>query len=81
VRSFAPLVAGASGMSAQRFHTYSVIGATLWSVLLVGGGYRFGNVALIRDHLGLVLLAGLAGAFGPLLLMGLARVLRGRVHS
>lgn len=81
VRSFAPLVAGASGMSSGRFHVFSVVGAVLWSVLLVGGGYAFGNVALIRDHLGLVLLAGLAGAFGPLLLMAVARLLRGPVRS
>ncbi|HYA65805.1 MAG TPA: VTT domain-containing protein [Burkholderiaceae bacterium] len=81
VRSFAPLVAGASGMSSRRFHLFSVVGAVLWSVLLVGGGYAFGNVALIRDHLGLVLLVGLAGAFGPLALMALARLLRGRVRS
>ena len=80
VRSFAPLVAGASGMSSRRFHAFSVVGAVLWSVLLVGGGYAFGNVALIRDHLGLVLLVGLAGAFGPLLLMALGRLVRGRVQ-
>ena len=81
VRSFAPLVAGASGMSSQRFHAFSAVGAVLWSVLLVGGGYAFGNVAFIRDHLGLVLLVGLAGAFGPLLLMGLVRLLGGRAKT
>lgn len=80
VRSFAPLVAGASEMTPQRFHAFSAVGAVLWSVLLVGGGYLFGNVAVIRDHLGLVLLVGLAGAFGPLLLMGLLRVLRRRAQ-
>ncbi len=81
VRSFAPLVAGASEMRAQRFQLFSALGAFLWSVLLVGGGYLFGNVAIVRDHLGLVLLAGLAAAFGPLLLLALARVYRGRVNS
>lgn len=80
VRSFAPLVAGASGMSSRRFHIFSVAGAVLWSVLLVGGGYLFGNVAVIRDHLGLVLLVGLAGAFGPLLLIGLARLIQGSMN-
>ncbi len=76
IRSFAPLVAGASGMGARRFQVFSVCGAVLWSALLIGGGYLFGNVALVRDHLGLVLLVGLGGAFGPLALMGLARLLR-----
>ncbi|SPJ14486.1 Protein DedA [Burkholderiales bacterium] len=81
VRSFAPLVAGASEMRAQRFQLFSAVGAFLWSVLLVGGGYLFGNVAIVRDHLGLVLLVGLAAAFGPLLLLALARIYRGRVNS
>jgi len=78
VRSFAPLVAGASGMAGQRFQLFSVTGAILWSVLLVGGGYLFGNVAMVRDHLSVVLLVGLAGVFGPLALMGVASMLRGR---
>ncbi len=52
-------------MSVRRFQLFSVTGAVLWSVLLVGGGYLFGNVPLVRDHLGLVLLIGLAGALGP----------------
>lgn len=78
VRSFAPLVAGASEMSVRRFQFFSVLGALLWSVLLVGGGYLFGNVPLVRDHLGLVLLIGLAGVLGPLALMAVAQLLRGR---
>lgn len=78
VRSFAPLVAGASAMTARRFHVFSATGAVLWSFLLVGGGFLFGNVAVIRDHLGLVLLVGLAGAFGPLALLGLVRLWRSR---
>ncbi len=76
VRSFAPLVAGASGMGMQRFQLFSASGAVLWSVLLVGGGFMFGNVAIVRDHLGLVLLFGLSGAFGPLLLLALVRLAR-----
>lgn len=77
VRSFAPLVAGASTMQPHRFHAFSVAGALLWAVVLVGGGYLFGNVPLVRDHLGMVLLLGLGCAFGPLALIGVARVLRG----
>lgn len=78
VRSFAPLVAGASGMEAHQFHGYSVVGAVLWSVLLVGGGYLFGNVPLVRDHLGVVLAVGLASVAGPIALAGLVQLLRGK---
>jgi len=77
IRSFAPLVAGASGMAVRRFHAFSISGALLWSVLLVGGGYLFGNVPVVRDHLGMVLMVGLASAFGPLAVLGLVRMLRG----
>ncbi len=76
IRSFAPLVAGASAMGARRFHAFSLIGALLWSVLLVGGGYLFGDLPLVRDHLGLVLAVGLASALGPILLAGLVRLYR-----
>jgi membrane-associated protein len=78
VRSFAPLVAGASAMTPRRFHAYSVTGAALWSIALVGGGFMFGNVPIIRDHLGMVLLVGLASAFGPVILLGVLRLVRGK---
>jgi membrane-associated protein len=78
VRSFAPMVAGASAMEPRRFHLCSIAGALLWSILMAGGGYLFGNVPVIRDHLGMVLVVGLACAFGPLTFVGVARLLRGR---
>jgi membrane-associated protein len=78
VRSFAPLVAGAGNMSVRRFQAFSAAGALLWCVLLVGGGYLFGNVPVVRDHLGLVLAVGLGSALGPLLLAGLFRLVRGK---
>jgi membrane-associated protein len=81
VRSFAPLIAGASGMDGRRFQAFSISGAALWSISLVGGGYLFGNVPLVRDHLGLVLLFGLVGALGPMMLMGLVRLVRRRTSS
>ncbi len=77
VRSFAALVAGASAMQVRRFIAFSAAGAVLWSALLVCGGYLFGNVPFVRDHLGAVLLIGLASAFGPLAIMGLLRLVRG----
>ena len=78
MRSVAPLVAGASGMARRDFHLYSFTGAVLWSIALVGGGYLFGNVAVVRDHLGIVLLIGLGGAFGALALAGLVRAAQSR---
>jgi len=78
VRSFAPLVAGAARMDLREFQVYNVIGALLWVVSLVGGGYLFGNLPMVRDNLGIVLLVGLLAAAGPVTAAGLWRLLRGR---
>jgi membrane-associated protein len=79
LRSFAPLVAGAMGMRRNKFELYSVIGACAWIGLFTGGGYLFGKVPLVRDHLGMVLILGLLAALvGPLLGAALWRLLRGR---
>lgn len=74
VRSFAPLVAGASGMDFRRFQLFNVAGALLWVVSLVGGGYLFGNVPIVRDNLGIILIVGIAAVLGPLALAALMRV-------
>ncbi|HUN90866.1 MAG TPA: VTT domain-containing protein [Burkholderiaceae bacterium] len=78
VRTFAPLVAGASTMDSRRFHAFNVVGALAWVVLFAGAGYLFGNVPLVRDHLGVVLIVGLAAALGPVLLATAVRLVRGR---
>jgi len=68
VRSFAPLVAGAAGMPAARFQLFSIAGAVLWIVSLVGGGYLFGNIPVIRDNLSMILILGILAAAGPITL-------------
>ena len=81
VRTFAPLVAGSAGMEMHRFQFFNVVGALLWVVSLVYGGYLFGNLPIIRDNLGLVLFIGIAAAAGPVLLAGGLRLLRTRSQS
>jgi hypothetical protein len=49
VRTFAPFVAGVGRMGYVRFLTFSVAGAVLWVVPLVGTGYFFGNFPLVPD--------------------------------
>jgi membrane-associated protein len=73
VRSFAPLVAGASGMDYRKFQIFNVLGALIWVVTLVYGGYLFGNVPIIRDNLGIILVVGIGAVLGPLFLAGLVR--------
>ncbi len=78
VRSFAPLVAGASGMDMRKFQLYSVLGAAVWVVSLVYGGYLFGNIPIIKDNLGTILIVGIAAAAGPMLLAALVKLVRDR---
>ena len=78
VRSFAPLVAGASQMEIHKFQFYNAIGATLWVVSLVGAGYLFGNVPIVRENLGIILIVGIAAVVGPLVLAAVMRLVRRR---
>jgi membrane-associated protein len=78
VRSFAPLVAGASGMDYRKFQLFNVLGALIWVVSLVYGGYLFGNVPVIRDNLGIILIVGIAAVIGPLLLAATVKLFRRR---
>jgi membrane-associated protein len=78
VRTFAPLVAGASGMDMRKFQLYNILGASIWVVSLVYGGYLFGNVPIIKDNLGIILIVGIAAVVGPLFLAAFVKVLRRR---
>jgi hypothetical protein len=42
----------------------------------VGGGYLFGQIPLIRDNLGVILIFGIGIVLGPLFLLGLWRAAR-----
>jgi membrane-associated protein len=60
VRSFAPLVAGIGRMSYGKFIAFNVIGGVGWVVLLVGAGYFFGNIPIVRKNFSLAILAIIA---------------------
>jgi membrane-associated protein len=60
VRSFAPLVAGIGRMSYGKFIAFNVIGGVGWVVLLVGAGYFFGNIPIVRENFSLAILAIIA---------------------
>jgi len=57
IRTFAPFVAGMGSMSYRRFICYNVVGAALWVGLLVGAGYFFGNIPLVKKNFTLVIMA------------------------
>jgi len=57
VRTFAPFVAGVGRMNYLRFLAFSIGGAVLWVVSLVGAGYLFGNVPVVKNNLTIVIFA------------------------
>lgn len=51
VRTFAPFVAGIGTMSYLKFLSFSIVGAVLWVITFVMGGYLFGNIPFIKNNL------------------------------
>jgi membrane-associated protein len=74
VRTFAPFVAGVSDMTHTRFQMYNVTGAVAWVASLVTGGYFFGNMPFVREHLTAIVLIGVGAAVVPLALGGMYKV-------
>jgi len=64
VRTFAPLLAGVSGMQFRKYLFSSTVGVTLWVVILVLAGYFFSSIAIIQKHMATIILAGLAIGLG-----------------
>ncbi len=56
VRTFTPIVAGASRMHYRTFLSYNVIGGTLWGCGVTILGYFLGQIAFVRDNIELILL-------------------------
>lgn len=76
VRSFAPFVAGISGMSFTKFQIFNVVGACLWSLSLTICGYFFGNLPGIRDNLDLIVILGIGAAVVPLAIAGFFKIVK-----
>jgi membrane-associated protein len=55
IRTFAPFVAGVGYMSSQQFSLYNIASAILWIGSLLGCGYCFGSLPLIKENFSLVI--------------------------
>lgn len=56
VRTYAPFVAGAARMEYSKFAFFNVTGALLWIAMFVLGGYWFGNIPVVQENFGLVVI-------------------------
>ena len=59
IRTVAPFLAGITNMRFIKFARSASIGAVIWVLVCVLAGYFFGNIPVIKNHLGLVTLMGL----------------------
>jgi membrane-associated protein len=66
VRTFTPVVAGASRMHYRKFLVYNVVGATLWGCGVTVLGYFLGQVAFVRSHIELILIGIVVVSVGPI---------------
>ncbi len=53
-RSAAPFLAGTGNMHYPKFISFNIIGAIVWVLTFVTGGYLFGNVPIIKNNLSLI---------------------------
>ena len=56
VRTFAPFVAGMGDMHYGRFIRHNIIGALMWVGLLTYAGYFFGELPVVKNNFGLVVI-------------------------
>ena len=74
VRTFAPFVAGMGSMSYGKFAAYNVAGGILWIGSLLFAGFLFGNLPIVRDNFGLVIIAIIILSILP----AVVEIIRGR---
>jgi membrane-associated protein len=74
VRTYAPFVAGMGAMPYARYLAYCVAGALIWVVSLCAAGYFFGNIAVVKNNLTVVILGIVLLSISP----GLVAWLRSR---
>ena len=66
VRTFAPIVAGVSGMDYKTFVRFNIVGGVLWSVGVTLLGYFLGQVDFIEQNLEIAILIVVAISCAPI---------------
>lgn len=76
IRTFAPFVAGVGYMSLKQFSFYNIVSAIIWIGSLLGAGYFFGSLPIIRDNFTLVVYGIIAiSLLPPFIALAYRRVL------
>lgn len=76
IRTFVPLISGASGFALSRFSIANVIGVALWVGVGSIVGYFFGQIPFVRKHFSLIILAMIIVVILVLILLAITRQIR-----
>ncbi len=68
VRTFITLAAGVGRMPMRRFVAYSAVGGVLWATGVTLLGYWLGQIAFVREHIDLILVALVALSLVPIVI-------------
>lgn len=66
VRTFAPVMAGASRMHYRTFVTFNVIGGVLWGIGVTTLGYFLGQIEFVREYIEFILIGIVALSVIPI---------------
>lgn len=65
IRTFAPFVAGVGYMNIRKFTSYNIVSALLWVGSLLGAGYYFGALPIVKDNFSWVVYGIIAASLLP----------------
>jgi membrane-associated protein len=67
IRTFAPFVAGVGKMHYFTFLSFNIIGAIFWVSLFTLSGFFFGNLPIVKENLGFIILGIIFVSLLPIL--------------
>lgn len=73
IRTYVPFIAGVGSMSRLAHFLYTLLGAALWVSVLFATGYFFGDIAFVKDHLTVIVLAAVVVSLAPVVVMAVRR--------
>ncbi|MFD1484264.1 VTT domain-containing protein [Lacticaseibacillus baoqingensis] len=71
IRTFVPFTAGASKMRYRDFVPFNLLGGGTWVTVALAAGYFFGNIAFVKLHFELIMLAIIAISLVPAALVAM----------